>query len=103
MSKTLFIALAAGQQNSGIWNMLFLGGIFVVFYFFFIRPQMKKQKAVAKFRDALKKGDKVITNGGIYGKIAEMKDTTITLEVEDGSRMKVAKSAIIQDMTDLAK
>ncbi len=55
------------------------------------------------FRAELKKGDKIITTGGIYGKISDMTETTITLEVQDGSKMKVDKSAIVKDMTDAAK
>lgn len=103
MINSLFVALAAQGGQSGYINILMIGGMLVVFYFFMIRPQMKKQKEIAKFRAELKKGDKIITTGGIYGKIAEMKETTITLEVEDGSKMKVDKAAIVRDLTDAPK
>lgn len=103
MIKGLFIALQAQGGQSGIMNIVFIGAMLVVFWFFMIRPQMKKQKELAKFRSELAKGDKIITTGGIYGKIADMDETTIVLEVLDGSKMKVDKAAIIKDMTDAVK
>jgi preprotein translocase subunit YajC len=102
MIKSLFIALQA-QGGFDIKSIGMLVAMAAVFYFFMIRPQMKKQKELANFRAELKKGDKIITTGGVYGKIAEMAETTITLEVQDGSKMKVDKSAIVKDMTDAAK
>ncbi len=77
--------------------------IIVVFYFFMIRPQMKRQKELRKYREALKKGDKVITTGGIYGKVAEVKDQFVTVEIADGVKVKMDKSAIVMDMTDVAQ
>ena len=67
--------------------------IVVVFYFFMIRPQMKKQKEIKKFRENMKKGDKVVTLGGIHGKILEINDSTILLDCE-GSKIRFEKSAI---------
>ncbi|MDO8998754.1 MAG: preprotein translocase subunit YajC [Bacteroidota bacterium] len=91
-------APAAGQ--SPIMQFLPLVAIIVVFYFFMIRPQMKKAKDQKKYLEALKKGDKILTIGGIYGKIADMKDDgTIIMEVEDGSKMKISKNSISQDAT----
>ncbi len=74
--------------------------IVAVFYFFMIRPQMKRQKETRKFRESLKKGDHVVTTGGIYGKIAEVKETTIILEVSKDVQIKVDKNGIIKDMSD---
>jgi preprotein translocase subunit YajC len=68
--------------------------IIVVFYFFMIRPQMKKQKDQNKFRQELQKGDKIVTIAGIHGKLVEIQDTTFTMEVEGGMRMKIEKSAV---------
>lgn len=68
--------------------------IMVVFYFFMIRPQMKKAKDQKKFREAIKKGDKIVTIGGIHGKIVEVNDSTFIIEVEGGNRLKIEKSAI---------
>lgn len=74
--------------------------IIVVFWFFMIRPQMKRQKELKNFRDQLKKGDKIVTTGGIYGKVLEIGDYFIIMEVEGQNRLKVDKSAVIKDMTD---
>jgi len=76
--------------------------IIVVFYFFMIRPQMKRQKELRKYREGLKKGDKVITNGGIYGKVAEVKEDFISVEIAENVKVKMDKSAIVMDMSDVA-
>ncbi len=98
--NTLFIVLetnGAGQSLLGLWPMLL---IIVVMWFFMIRPQMKRQKELKAFRDSLKKGDKIVTTGGIYGKVVEINDFSILMEVEGGVKLKVDKSAVIKDMTD---
>jgi preprotein translocase subunit YajC len=66
-----------------------------------IRPQMKKQKELSNYRNSLKRGDKVITNGGIYGKIYEVKDNYVMLEVGGDLKLKVDKSAVMKDPTDI--
>lgn len=71
--------------------------MFVVFYLFMIRPQMKKTKEEKKFRDELKKGDKVVTIGGIHAKIAEVKETTLVIDTGEGQRLKIEKSAVSKD------
>ena len=73
-----------------------MGLIFVVMYFFMIRPQQKKQKELVKFRQSLQKVDKVITAGGIYGRVAEVndKDTFIFLEIDNNVKVKIDKSAV---------
>lgn len=86
----------SGQSNALV-TFLPLLLVFVVFYFFMIRPQMKKQKEMTNYRNSLKKGDKVITTGGIYGKIWEVKDNHVMLEVGGDLRLKVDKSALIKD------
>jgi len=98
----LLMAQPAEGQNP-MSSFIMLGLIVVVFYFFMIRPQMKRQKDLRKFRDELKKGDKIVTTGGIYGKVLDMDEKTITMEVEDKSRMKVDKSAVVKDMSDVAQ
>lgn len=65
-----------------------------IFYFFMIRPQTKRQKEIRKFREALSVGDKVVTAGGIYGKIKEIKDNIIVLEIADNVRDRIDKSSI---------
>ena len=85
-------APAAGMGSLGTLLPLLL--IFVVFYFFMIRPQNKKQKDIQKARAALKSGDRVITSGGIYGKIREVKDDSFVIEISDNVRIRVEKSAV---------
>lgn len=93
----LMAAPQGGQNANPIMQMLPLILIIVVFYFFMIRPQMKKTKEQKKFVENLKKGDKILTIGGIYGKVVETDDTTVLMETEDGSRIRVTKSAITTD------
>jgi len=95
------ILLQAAPQGSGMSTLLMFGLIFLVMYFFMIRPQMKKQKEAKKFREGLKKGDKVITIGGLHGKIAEVADTTVILETEGGIKMKFEKSAVSADASGM--
>ena len=68
--------------------------IFAVMYFFMIRPQIKKQKKEREYRSTLKQGDLVITIGGIYGKITEVKEDSFVIEVHGGTKLKVAKTAV---------
>lgn len=77
--------------------------VFVVFYFFMIRPQMRKQKEMTNYRNSLKKGDKVITTGGIYGRIIEVSDTTVMLDAGGDVKLKVDKSALLKDPSDIEK
>ncbi len=76
-----------------------LGLMFVIFYFFMIRPQQKKAKDAKKFIDEIKKGDYVVTIGGAHGTVAEMEGDTFILEVEKGGRIRFNKSAISLDAT----
>jgi len=75
--------------------------IMVVFYFFLIRPQMKKQKEMKNFRESLKKGDRIITAGGIYGKINNISGNIVTVDVGNNVLLKVDKSGIMRDTTDV--
>ena len=99
MNTFFMIVLQTQPQGSGLMSFLPLILIIVVFWLFMIRPQMKRQK---ELRDALQKGDKIVTTGGIYGKVAEIQEYAIIMEVEGGVRLKVDKSAVIKDMTDAA-
>lgn len=93
-------AAAAGQQGSqwGFWIMMIL--IFVVFYFFMIRPQTKKQKELQKQREAMKKGDKVVTAGGIYGIIKDIQETTLLIEVAKEVIIKIDKGSVYVSAED---
>lgn len=89
---------AAGGQGGGNQWMSFLPLIllFVVFYFLLIRPQQKRAKQQKQFIENLKKGDDVVTSGGLYGKITGLTDTTVTIEIAEKVRVKVAKNAVAQ-------
>jgi preprotein translocase subunit YajC len=91
----------AGQANP-LTSLLPLLLIVVVFYFFMIRPQMKRQKELKNYRNALQRGEKVITTGGIYGKITDVKEQTVTVEIAENVRVKVDKNALLKDPEDIA-
>jgi preprotein translocase subunit YajC len=94
------VILMAGGNQSAIGQIVPLVLIVVVFYFFMIRPQMKKAKDTKKYIEALKAGDKILTIGGIYGTIQKMnEDGTIIMAVEDGTKIKISKNAVSQDAT----
>ena len=81
-----------------MWIMLAL--IFVVMWFFMIRPQKKQQKELQNFRDGLKKGDKVVTIGGIYGTVCEVKEGSVLMEVDNNVKIRVNKNALVKDFTE---
>lgn len=95
--KFILMMPAEGDGGGGLGAFLPLILIILVFYLFFIRPQMKKQKDLKKFREALKKGDKIITIGGVHGKIVEEQERTFIIEVEGQNRLKIEKSAVAMD------
>ncbi|HMM12899.1 MAG TPA: preprotein translocase subunit YajC [Bacteroidales bacterium] len=97
ISILLFAPPAEGQQGGGFMSFLPLILIMVVFYFFFIRPQMRKAKEQKQFRESLKKGDKIITIGGVHGKVSEVRETTLIIEVANDVRIEVEKSAVVSD------
>jgi len=92
----------SGKSGGGYETILMFALLIVVFYFFFIRPQTKKNKEMRKYREALQKGDKVVTIGGLHGKINEIRETTFVLELIDKTRVEVEKSAVSND-TSAAK
>ncbi len=102
-TQLILMAPPQGGQGNPILQMLPLILIIVVFYFFMIRPQMKKAKEQKKFAENLKKGDKILTIGGIYGKVVETDDSTILMETEDGSKMRVTKSAVTAEGIETIK
>lgn len=94
MLKSILLQANAPAGGGWIQQLLLFGGIAIVFYFFMIRPQQKKQKDQKSFINDIKKGDRIVTIGGVHGRIAEMDDDTITLDVEKGAKIKFEKSAI---------
>ncbi len=83
--------------------ILMIVAMIAIFYFFIIGPQQKKQKKINAFRESLKKGDKVMTAGGIYGRIREIKDTYILLEIDNNVTIKIDKNSIYQSMQDVTE
>jgi preprotein translocase subunit YajC len=104
--NTLFIPLqaqaagqaAAGGSQMGFWLMIIL--LFGVMYFFMIRPQRKQQKELEAFRSSLKKGDKVVTTGGIFGVVDEVTDKTVLIKVDGDVKLRMDKNSIIKDYTN---
>ena len=90
---------APASGGSGMQSLIFLLLIFVVFYFFMIRPQMKKQKDAVKYREGIRKGDKIVTIGGIHGTIMEVAETSMLVEVDNGVRLRFEKTAVNMEAT----
>ncbi|EPA00073.1 Preprotein translocase subunit YajC [Indibacter alkaliphilus LW1] len=99
----LWILLQAEGAGGGIMGQVFLfGSIILIMYFFMIRPQQKKQKETKNFLEAMKKGDTVVTIGGIHGKVSSIEGDTVTVDLDKGLKIKVEKSAISADFTKKA-
>ena len=104
MNRFTFLQAAAPAAQGSSWSMwIMLALIFVVMWFFMIRPQRKQQKELQNFRDSLKKGDKVVTIGGIYGTVAEIKEDSVLIEVDSNVKIRVSKQALVKDFTDPSK
>lgn len=103
MKMLFFLQAQASQQSGGGMGsfLIMMVLIFVVMYFLMIRPQQKKQKELVKFRDSLQKGDKVVTIGGIYGTVAEIKERVVLLEVDNNVKIRVDKSSLVKDISDV--
>ncbi len=92
------------QQGGNPFSMIIMLVLMgVVFYFFMIKPQQKRQKELAEFRDKIQKGDKVMTVGGIHGVVADITETTIILSVAQDVNIAVEKSCVVADNTDVAQ
>ncbi len=99
LQTTAPAAQPGGMGSYGGILMMVL--IFVVFYFFMIRPQTKRQKEIKAQRDAMKQGDKVVTSGGIYGRIRDIKENTITVEIAENVRITVDKNSVFATAADI--
>lgn len=95
----LNILLQAAPTGGGYGQVLFLVLIIVVFYFFMIRPQMKKAKMERQFRESLEKGAKVVTIGGIHGRIIEVNEKTFMIEIDTNVKIRVEKNAVAAEAT----
>jgi preprotein translocase subunit YajC len=97
----LTIILQASATGQSQWSgIIMIVAMVAIFYFFMIRPQQKKQKDIQKAREALQTGDKVVTSGGIYGKIKEIGDIYMIIEIADGVKIKVDKTSIFASTED---
>ena len=96
--NVLLQAPAAGMDSSMMWIMLIL--MFVIMYFFMIRPQNKKQKEIAQFRRSLQVGQSVITAGGIHGVVKEINDNDVMLEIDRNVKVRVDKNSIFAAAAD---
>ena len=99
--SNILLMMPTEEGQNPYSSFILLGLIIVVFYFFMIRPQAKKQKELTNYRKNLQKGDKVVTTGGIFGKIAEVKETYIYIDAGDGVKLKVDKNAVVKDLSDV--
>ena len=94
LSILLDVAPATTGNTSSWSSILMMVAIFAIFYFLLIRPQQKRQKEIRKFRAELKVGDKVVTSGGIFGKIREIKDDSFIIEIAENVRVKIDKNSV---------
>jgi len=98
----LLSILLEGTPQGGNWNfMIMMVLIFVVFYFFMIRPQQKRQKEIRQQRESMKAGDKVVTSGGIYGRVRDLKDNAVIIEIAENVRIKVDKNSVFASAEDV--
>ena len=97
------IMLQDAAAGSGFSSIILIVAFIAIFYFFMVRPQQKKQKEINKFRSELNNGDRVITAGGIYGIIKDIKDNYIILEIADNVRIKIDKNSIYASPAEAAE
>lgn len=104
MLNIILLQAAAGSpQGGGMSFILMIVAMIAIFYFFIIGPQQKKQKKINAFRNSLKRGDKVMTAGGIYGRIREIKDNYVLLEIDNNVTIRIDKNSIYESMQDVAE
>jgi preprotein translocase subunit YajC len=101
LNTILLQASPAPAGGGGMSMLLMMVALFAIMYFLMIAPQRKKQKKVNEFRNSLQKGDKVMTAGGIYGRIREVKDDHVLLEIDNNVTIKIDKNSIYQSMEDV--
>jgi len=93
------IIVGQAPANAGTMQLILLGGMVLVFYFFMIRPQQKKAREARKFRESIQKGMKVVTIGGAHGKVVEVNEKTVLLEMDTNVKIRFEKSALAMDST----
>ena len=93
MNFNILLTAQGPQGIEAYANWILFGGMFLIMYLFILRPQIKRQKKAKEYRDGISKGDKIVTIGGIHGKIVSISDLTVVLEVESG-KIRVSKTAL---------
>lgn len=101
MNLLSILLQATGGGASAYSGILMMVVIIAIFYFFMIRPQQKKQKEIQKSRAAMKPGDKVVTAGGIFGKIREISDHYMVVEIADGVKIRIDKASVYASSEDM--
>jgi preprotein translocase subunit YajC len=97
-----YVLLQAAPQGRGMdWWMIMLAAVFGIMYFMMIRPQQKRQKEIQQMRNSLKVGDKIVTAGGIHGKIKEIGDKDILIEIAENVRIRVDKASVFASSGDI--
>ena len=99
MINVILLQASQGGGMGQYGQIILFAAIGLVFYFFMIRPQQKKQKDGRKFLGELKKGDQIVTLGGLHGKVVEIDDATITLDVDRGTKLKFEKSSVSHELS----
>ena len=99
---TILLQAGTPPASSPVPTLLLMGALFVVFYFFMIRPQTKKAKDQKSFISEIKKGDKVVTIGGVHGKVAKVDEHTFLVEVDSNTKLRIEKSVISMEFTKAA-
>ena len=95
--------LLQAQQGGGFGGLIMIVAMIAIFYFFMIRPQQKKQKEIKKAREALSTGDRVVTAGGVHGRIKELRDTTMMIEIAPNTVIKIDKASVFPAANDEAQ
>ncbi len=104
MNLLSILLQAAPAQEQSMWsNILMMVALIAIFYFFMIRPQTKRQKEIRKFREALTVGDKVVTAGGLFGKIKEVKTDSFIIGIAENTRVRIAKDSVYPSMEEVNK
>lgn len=91
---TTILLQASKSAGGGMEGLIMIVAMIAIFYFLMIRPQNKKQKEIKRQREAMKTGDRVVTAGGIHGRLRDVKDATVTMEVAPGVTLKVDKTSV---------
>lgn len=101
MNNLLFLLMAPAQDGQGAgggsMTLIFILLLLLIFYFFMIRPQQKKQKQIEEYRSKLAKGDKIVTIGGLHGKIVDVQEKVFVIEIADGVKITIEKAAVAVD------